>query len=180
MSSDRLQDLLQRVTRRDRQAFAELYDATSAKLYGTVLRILKERGRTDDVVQEVYVTIWQKAGQFDDGRASAIAWMASIARHAAIDELRRRPRAPHESDDVLDQTPSDAPGAREHAERDENARRLHACLAELEGNRRDMVRLAYLDGWSRADLAAHFEQPVNTVKTWLHRALKQLKGCLAS
>lgn len=71
-----------------------------------------------------------------------------------------------------------APGST--PERDEDARRLHACLAELEGNRRDMVRLAYLDGWSRADLAAHFEQPVNTVKTWLHRALKQLKGCLAS
>ena len=62
---------------------------------------------------------------------------------------------------------------------DQDAKRLHACLEALEAERRDMVRLAYLDGWSRADLATHFEQPVNTVKTWLHRALKQLKGCLA-
>ncbi|MFG6176003.1 sigma-70 family RNA polymerase sigma factor [Halomonas sp. THAF12] len=176
---DRLAGLLQGVANRDRQAFARLYEATSAKLYGTVLRILRERGQADDIVQEVYVTIWQKAAQFETGRASPIAWMVAIARHAAIDELRRRPKAPHEPEETLDQTPSDDLGARELAEHDQDARQLHACLEELEANRRDMVRLAYLDGWSRAELAAHFEQPVNTVKTWLHRALKQLKGCLA-
>ncbi|MFG6159404.1 sigma-70 family RNA polymerase sigma factor [Halomonas sp. 1390] len=178
--ADRLAELLARVANRDRHAFARLYDATSAKLYGTVLRILKERGLADDVVQEVYVTIWQKAAQYEAGRASPIAWMAAIARHAAIDELRRRPTPRHEPEDVLEQVVSDAPGARDRAERDQEARRLHACLAELDGGRRDMVRLAYLDGWSRHELATHFEQPVNTVKTWLHRALKQLKGCLAS
>ncbi|MBB3141934.1 sigma-70 family RNA polymerase sigma factor [Halomonas organivorans] len=177
---DRLVGLLRRVAQRDRQAFAQLYEATSAKLYGTVLRILKERGRTDDIVQEVYVAIWQKAAQFETGRASPIAWMTAIARHAAIDERRRQPTAPHDAEEALAQTPSDAPGAREHAERDQEARRLHACLEELEADRRALVRLAYLDGWSRAELAAHVEQPVNTVKTWLHRALKQLKGCLAS
>lgn len=178
-SSDHLHDLLRRVTRRDRRAFAQLYAATSAKLYGTVLRILKERGRADDVVQEAYVTIWQKAAQFDAERASPIAWMVAIARHAAIDELRRQPRAPHEPEEALAHTPADGPSAREHLEHEQDAKRLHACLEALEAERRDMVRLAYLDGWSRADLATHFEQPVNTVKTWLHRALKQLKGCLA-
>ncbi|MCT8467548.1 sigma-70 family RNA polymerase sigma factor [Chromohalobacter canadensis] len=178
-AGDHLHDLLRRVTQRDRRAFAQLYAATSAKLYGTVLRILRERGRADDVVQEAYVTIWQKAAQFDTKRASPIAWMVAIARHAAIDELRRQPRAPHESEEALAHTPTDAPSAREHLEHEQDARRLYACLEALEAERRDMVRLAYLDGWSRADLATHFEQPVNTVKTWLHRALKQLKGCLA-
>lgn len=179
-AAERLEELLQRVAQRDRRAFARLYEVTSAKLYGTVLRILRERGRTDDIVQEVYVTIWQKASQFQPSRASAIAWMTAIARHAAIDERRRLPAVPHASEEALDLTPSDAPGGREHAEREQEARRLHACLEELEAGRRDLVRLAYLDGWSRAELAAHVEQPVNTVKTWLHRALKQLKGCLAS
>ncbi|WP_277811905.1 sigma-70 family RNA polymerase sigma factor [Chromohalobacter canadensis] len=177
--SDHLHNLLRRVAQHDRRAFAQLYASTSAKLYGTVLRILRERGRADDVVQEVYVTIWQKAAQFDTGRASPIAWMAAIARHAAIDELRRQPRAPHEPEEALAHTPADAPSAREHLEHEQDAKRLHACLEALEAERRDMVRLAYLDGWSRTDLATHFEQPVNTVKTWLHRALKQLKGCLA-
>jgi len=178
-SGDRLHDLLRRVTQRDRQAFAQLYEATSAKLYGTVLRILKEHGRADDVVQEAYVTIWQKATQFEATRASPIAWMVAIARHAAIDELRRRPRAPHESEETLSRMAADTPSAREHLEHEQDAQRLYACLEALEADRRDMVRRAYLDGWSRADLAVHFEQPVNTVKTWLHRALKQLKGCLA-
>lgn len=179
-STDRLTALLQGVARQDRAAFAELYEATSAKLYGTVLRILRDEGRADEVVQEVYVMLWQKAAQFEAGRASPITWMATIARHAAIDERRRQPTARLEPEEALAQTPSGDPGARERLERTQDARRLHACLEELETDRRDMVRLAYLEGWSRAELAAHFTQPVNTVKTWLHRALKQLKGCLAS
>ncbi|MDR5859384.1 sigma-70 family RNA polymerase sigma factor [Halomonas eurihalina] len=178
--NDHLRNLLQLVAQSDRPAFAQLYEATSAKLYGTVLRILKERSRTDDVIQDVYVTIWQKAAQFKASRASPITWMVAIARHSAIDELRRQSRAPHESEDVLSQISADETGAHEHIEHEQDARQLHACLEELEANHQNMVRLAYLDGWSRADLAAYFEQPVNTVKTWLHRALKQLKGCLAS
>ncbi|RAW06941.1 RNA polymerase subunit sigma-24 [Halomonas elongata] len=179
-SNNHLRDLLQLVAQSDRRAFAQLYEATSAKLYGTVLRILKERSRTDDVIQEVYVTIWQKAAQFEASRASPITWMVTIARHSAIDELRRQPRAPHESEDALSQISADEIGAHEHIEHEQDARQLRACLEELETNHHHMVRLAYLDGWSRADLAAYFEQPVNTVKTWLHRALKQLKGCLGS
>ncbi|MDN3525892.1 sigma-70 family RNA polymerase sigma factor [Halomonas sabkhae] len=180
ITREQLEELLQGVADQDRQAFARLYEATAAKLYGAVLRILKHEQRTDDVVQEVYVTIWQKAEQFDALKASPITWMVTIARNRAIDELRRRPTARHEPADILDQTASDTPSARERLEGEEDAQRLYACLEELEGRRQDMVRLAYLEGWSRADLAEHFEQPVNTVKTWLHRALKQLKGCLAS
>ncbi|SEM24581.1 sigma-70 family RNA polymerase sigma factor [Halomonas caseinilytica] len=179
-SNNHLRDLLQLITQSDRRAFAQLYEATSAKLYGTVLRILKDRSRADDVIQEVYVTIWQKASQFETSRASPITWMVTIARHAAIDELRRQPRTPHESEDALSQTSADEISAQECIEHEQDVRHLHACLEELEARHQNMVRLAYLDGWSRADLAAYFEQPVNTVKTWLHRALKQLKGCLAS
>ncbi|SHK67725.1 sigma-70 family RNA polymerase sigma factor [Halomonas caseinilytica] len=179
-SNDRLRNLLQLVAQSDRHAFVQLYEATSAKLYGTVLRILKERSRTDDVIQDVYVTIWQNAAQFKVSRASPITWMVAIARHAAIDELRRQPRATHESEDALSQTSADEISAQERIEHEQDVQHLHACLEELEARHQNMVRLAYLDGWSRADLAAYFEQPVNTVKTWLHRALKQLKGCLAS
>ncbi|MCM5703880.1 sigma-70 family RNA polymerase sigma factor [Larsenimonas salina] len=173
-------DLLDRVAKKDRQAFACLYDATSAKLYGTVLRILQDRGSADDVLQEAYVKIWQQAAVFDTTRASPITWMVAIARHLAIDELRRQPRGVRESEDVLEHAPDEGLSAQEVLHQEQNARRLHQCLNTLEENRQDMIRLAYLEGWSRADLATHFDQPVNTVKTWLHRALKQLKGCLAS
>ncbi|MDT8893244.1 sigma-70 family RNA polymerase sigma factor [Halomonas sp. I1] len=178
--SDRLNGLLQRVALKDREAFAQLYAATSSKLYGTVLRILRHRGWTDDVVQDAYVRIWQKAGQFDAAKASSITWMVTIARNGAIDELRRHPARRVEREEALDDVASVEPTAQARLETEQDARRLHACLDELEKGRRDMVRLAYLDGWSRADLATHFDQPVNTVKTWLHRALKQLKGCLSS
>lgn len=179
-STVRLNALLHRVALKDRDAFAELYQATSAKLYGTVLRILGHTGWADDVIQEAYVTIWQKAAQFDAGRASPITWMVTIARNGAIDELRKQPAARMEREDALAQTTSDEPTAQERLAHEHDAQQLYACLEELEQERQAMVRLAYLDGWSRADLAAHFGQPVNTVKTWLHRALKQLKGCLAS
>ncbi|MGR4069326.1 sigma-70 family RNA polymerase sigma factor [Billgrantia sp. C5P2] len=179
-SIDRLSELLQRVAKKDHAAFQQLYNATSAKLYATVLRILQQRGWAEDVVQEAYVTIWLKAEQFDPQRASPITWMATIARHGAIDELRRQPRSPREPEEALAQTISSDPTSQERLQGEQEALRLQRCLEELERERQDMVRLAYLDGWSRADLATHFDQPVNTVKTWLHRALKQLKGCLAS
>ena len=83
-------DLLARVARRDAEAFGALYDATSAKLYGIVLRILKRRDLADEVLQEVYVKIWERAGDFDAGRASPITWMATIARNRALDEARKR------------------------------------------------------------------------------------------
>ncbi|MFW3615550.1 sigma-70 family RNA polymerase sigma factor [Billgrantia antri] len=167
------------MAQKDRAAFKQLYSATSAKLYATVLRILQQRSWSEDVVQEAYVTIWLKAEQFDPQGASPITWMATIARHGAIDELRRQPRSPREPEEALAQTISSDPTSQERLQGGQEAQRLQRCLEELEKGRQDMVRLAYLDGWSRADLATHFDQPVNTVKTWLHRALKQLKGCLA-
>ena len=175
-----VRDLLHRVAHEDRQAFAGLYDVTSAKLYGAVLRILGDQASADDVLQEAYVRIWQQAASFDAQRASPITWMVTVARHLAIDELRRRPKAYRESEEALEHTAAEGPSAQDELHQEQDARRLHRCLDTLEDSRQDMVRLAYLEGWSRADLATHFDQPVNTVKTWLHRALKQLKGCLAS
>ncbi|MEE3214496.1 MAG: sigma-70 family RNA polymerase sigma factor [Pseudomonadota bacterium] len=172
--------LLARVEKGDREAFAELYQATSAKLFGTVLRILKDTTWADDVIQDVYVTIWQKADRFDQQRGSVIGWMATLARNAAIDDLRRAPRHQSEDDSHLENAAATQASAFEQRDQDESSDRLSQCLEELEETRSQMVRLAYLDGWSRADLASHFGQPVNTVKTWLHRALKQLKGCLST
>ena len=179
-SPERLVHLLSRVADKDREAFAELYEASVAKLFGTVLRILKQQAWANDVIQEVYVTIWHKAGRFESERASAITWMVTIARNAAIDELRKAPTRPTESDSILENWVAETPSAYDQRHQDETSTQLTLCLDELEESRQQMVRLAYLEGWSRADLASHFDQPVNTVKTWLHRALKQLKGCLGS
>ncbi|MEQ1650545.1 MAG: sigma-70 family RNA polymerase sigma factor [Hyphomicrobiaceae bacterium] len=175
-----LSDLMQRVAQGDRAAFRTLYAATSAKLYGVVLRILKRRDLADEVLQEAYVRIWNNAGSFDPGRASPITWMATIARNRALDEVRKVTPV------SLDQMP-EAFEIRdpqmlvsEQMEVTDEFKRLQRCLEGLEPQRRDIVKLAYLEGRSREDLSVMFNTPVATIKTWLHRSLKQLKSCLTS
>jgi RNA polymerase sigma-70 factor, ECF subfamily len=179
MISERdISQLLKRVARNDRAAFSEIYQHSSAKLYGIILRILRRRDLADEVMQEVYVKIWQRAGDFEPERASALAWMASIARNRAIDEVRRRQPASLEDHPEIREIASDADTGLAALLRSETAKQLADCLGELEQDRAQMVVLAYCDGASREELAAKYNQPVNTVKTWLRRALAQLKGCL--
>ena len=177
---ERVARLIHRVAQKDRQAFALLYQATAPKLLGTVLRILRDRGWADDVIQDSYLKIWQKAEQFQDGKSSPITWLVSIARNGAIDELRKHPAGRTTNSDELDEMPGRQISAQEQLEEQRAANQLNHCIDQLEKDRQDMVRLAYLNGWSREELASQFEQPVNTIKTWLHRALKQIKRCLES
>ncbi len=173
--------LLADVANRDRSAFAALYTLTSAKLYGIILRISRRRDLADEVLQEVYVRIWEHAGAFDASRASPIAWMAAIARNRALDEVRRKQivetAAPIEEAGEIVDPAATAPELMELA--DESAR-LHDCLGQLEERRAEIVRLAYLGGLSREELSQRFGAPVATIKTWLHRSLKQLKDCLSA
>ncbi|SDF73712.1 sigma-70 family RNA polymerase sigma factor [Thalassobaculum litoreum] len=179
-SSSDISRLLDRVAGGDRQAFADLYEATAPKLYGIILRILRRRDETDEVVQDVYVKIWQRAGDFDPARASPITWMATIARNRALDEVRRARVATVSDDIALERAADPARSALGDLEAGEDRRRLEICLDALEGERGSLVRLAYLDGLSRQDLADRFGQPVGTIKTWLHRSLKQLRDCLTA
>lgn len=180
LSAQDLSTLLTRVARRDRAAFTDVYRATSAKLYGIVLRILHRRDIADEVLQEVYVKIWDRAADFNPQMASPISWMAAIARNRALDELRRkRPDSLEDYPELLD-VPSDDESALARVMRGEDGKRLADCLSRLEADRRQMVVLAYCEGLSRDELAEKYGQPVNTIKTWLRRALAQLKGCLSS
>jgi RNA polymerase sigma-70 factor (ECF subfamily) len=172
--------LLARVAERDRSAFSALYAATSAKLWGVVSRILPRKDQAEDVLQDVYVRIWNRAGSYDPAKASPIAWMATIARNRAIDEVRRRGPVSIEDNpqalDVADESPAPL-GATEQSE---DLRRLQACLQALDAERREIVLLAYYTGLSRDEIATRFGHPVNTIKTWLHRSLAQLRKCLGS
>lgn len=175
-----LADLLARVARADRPAFEALYRATSAKLFGVILRILHDRALAEDVLQEAFVRIWENASRFDPSRASPITWMAVIARNRAIDEARRR--TPRRGDDngALDRVVDPTPSPARQAEDREALARLQRCLDGLDGERAAMIRLAYLDGLSRQELADRYRQPVGTVKTWLRRGLQQLRDCMDS
>lgn len=172
--------LLARVARQDRNAFAAVYQATSSKLYGIILRILKRRDLADEICQEVYVKIWEKAGEFDPKVASPITWMATIARNRALDEARRKKPDSLEDHPEYADVASNDELALDGILRGEDGKRLYDCLSKLEPDRADMVVLAYCEGLSREELGARYRQPVNTIKTWLRRSLQQLKGCLSS
>ena len=172
--------LMSRVATRDRAAFAELYRLTAAKLHGVVARILTRGDQSGEVVQEVYVRIWEKAGDFDSAKGSPIAWMATIARNRALDEVRRvRPVS------LEDMPEGFEPAAEEidpmaTRERSEQLVALTNCLKTLDEEKRQIIMLAYYRGFSREALSERFHTPVPTIKTWLRRGLAQLRDCLSS
>ena len=160
--------------------FERLYAATRAKLYGVVLRILRRHDLADEVMQETYFKIWNSAGQFDPAMASPITWMVAIARNRAIDQVRKKTEVSIEEDSTVLEVAADTPDPLAKREMTEELRRLLACMGRLDEERRRLVLFAYYDGWSREQLAAKFDKPVNTVKTWLRRALMEIRECLGS
>ena len=171
--------LMARVAGGDRRAFEGVYQRTSAKLYACIRRILRSEAAAEDAVQEAFVRIWRRAGDFDPSIASPIAWMTTIARNAAIDTLRRGAErvsaASAEIDgDLVERLADPAADGRRMME----GTRLTACLGELDKDKRGMILLAYCYGWSREELSARFQRPVATVKTILRRSLIALKECL--
>src|SRR5437588_5920169 len=147
VSRSQLVAALARVAGGDRAALRQIYQDTSAKLFGVCLRILNDRSEAEDVLQEVYVTVWRKAATFDPGRASPITWMVAIARNRAIDRLRataisRRTEPIEAADKVSDP----APAAVERVELAQQHQRLAGCLEELEQRHSAAIRAAFLDG----------------------------------
>jgi RNA polymerase sigma-70 factor (ECF subfamily) len=166
--------LIAAVAKGDEAAFERLYAATRAKLFGVVLRILRRQDLAEEVIQEAYVKIWKSAGQFNPGLSSPITWMASIA----IDVVRKRTEASIEEEPAAMEVAADAPDPLERRQMTEELKRLLECVGRLEPDRQKLVLLAYYNGWSREQLAAKFETPVNTVKTWLRRSMMDIRECL--
>lgn len=162
----------------DRAEFRALYDATSAKLFGIVLRVLKDRDAAEDTLQEAYVKIWRGAARYRSGEASPMTWLITIARNTAIDRLRKR--APATTVPIEDGVDPPDPGMGPEASAVAAGERaaLDRCLGELRPERASAVRGAYLDGETYQDLADRHDVPLNTMRTWLRRSLLQLRECL--
>jgi RNA polymerase sigma factor (sigma-70 family) len=176
-SSDELAALIGAVAAGDRAAFRAVYERTSAKLYGICLRLLGSEAEAEDVLQEAYVTVWRNARRFDSAKASAITWLAVIARNKAIDRLRRR-RPVADGLEAAAEVPDEGPLATAVIEQKDDARRLAHCLDELDERARAMIRAAFLDGASYPELAEREGVPLGTMKSWIRRGLMRLKGCL--
>ena len=173
-------DLLGRSARGDRDAFAELYDRFSRPLYATALRIVGGAAEAEDVVQEVFISLWEKARAFEVSRGSAFAWAVTITRNRAIDRVRQRSRRA----ELLSQTTAEdagtqpaAPGPDSAASllTKEHAGAVRAAVASLPPEQKRALELAYFDGLTQQEISAALRQPLGTVKARIRRGLIRLR-----
>ncbi|MBB3592718.1 RNA polymerase sigma-70 factor (ECF subfamily) [Rhizobium sp. BK529] len=170
-------DLIGRVALGDRKAFAALYNQTSPKLLAICLRILGNRNEAEEVLQEVYIKIWQRAGAFTAGSLTSAAWLAAIARNQSIDAIRARKPVADEVDSMLDLADA-GPDPEAQVVIGDEGRRIDTCMEELEADRAVAVKRAYVEGLSYRELADQFGIPLNTMRTWLRRSLLKLRECM--
>lgn len=163
----------------DRRAFAQLYQRTSAKLFGIALRLLQSETEAEEVLQDVYVSVWRNAGQFRIERASPITWLAVIARNRAIDRIRRRNPATASLEEAGDPATTDL-DALELLEKADESKKLEGCLGQLEQAPRRAILAAFLDGATHSQIAAREQVPLGTMKSRIRRALAALRMCLQS
>jgi len=177
ISRQELVEAIAHVSRQDKAAFERVYAATSAKLYGIIIRILGRRDAADDVLQEVYLRVWQRAAEFDPAIASPITWLATIARNRALDQIKQKAmRSLNDCPEVFHLPNSDSPLA--EYEQAEARRRLRACLDLLGPEKKHVLLQVYYHGMTREEIAIRIGRPASTVKTWLRRSLAELKGHL--
>jgi RNA polymerase sigma-70 factor (ECF subfamily) len=169
--------LLHAVAAGDASALASLYELTSGKLYGVCARLLGNNGEAEEVLQDVFVTVWQKASRYDEAKAGPITWLAVMARNKAIDRLRVRRVSTEQIESARD-VPDGEALAYELIEQEEEKRRLNGCLDELEDKQRNFIRAAFLDGATYPELASSAAVPLATMKSWIRRGLLRLRGCL--
>ena len=178
----RLAGLLAQCGLKNQRAFADLYQLTSAKLYGVALRILRRQDWAEEVLQECYVNIWNHAGEYAAAKSAPLTWMTSIVRNRSLDWLRRpQTEATGEEYDIaVEAWQDDAPGPVERLMAASESAALARCLEQLEAKQRQSIMLAFFHGLSHSEVANHLKQPLGTVKTWVRRGLERLKGCLGA
>ncbi len=172
------QELIARCAAQDRAAFRELYAQWSGRLHGVAMRITRDPALAADATHDAFVQVWQQAGRYDATLGEAGSWLMSLARYRALDLVRRRGREVlgHEAlEEEADRGPD--PLGQLLASADGGA--LHRCLLTLSEERRRLVVLAFVEGFSHSQLAAKLNLPIGTVKSWIRRSLLGLRECLA-
>jgi RNA polymerase sigma-70 factor (ECF subfamily) len=168
--------LLQRVRQGDQRAMAEVFDRYGRAVYSVALRILKDTGHAEDVMQEIFFQIWRNSDSFIQGRGSLGAWLVVVARNRSIDMLRRR--KPVDSvDDVILASPSNIASEVEHNSMMEKVRKV---LRDLPAEQQRSMELAFFEGLSHSEIAERTGDPLGTVKTRIRLALITLRKAFQS
>lgn len=176
--AERLRRLLSAVGSRDEAAFAVLYELTKSKMYGIALAIVRRRDLAEDVMQDAYVRIWHNAASFDPLKGSPITWMATIVRNQAINVVRR-PSVEVECDpSVVLNVVADDRSPLDLLQDSQDCGHALAALQALAPLQRHLIVAAYVRGESRDQLAQRFGAPANTIKTWLRRAILDVRASL--
>ena len=174
-----LADLLRRSARGDEDAFAALYDATSRRLFGLVLRVVRDHAMSEEVTQEVYLDVWRQSARFDPSRGSAISWLMTIAHRTAVDKVRAS-EASRRRDDAHAATHQDVDfdTTAESAQASLEAQRVRRALTTLTDAQRSAVELAYLGGYTHTEVAKLLDLPLGTAKTRIRDGLIRLRDTL--
>lgn len=175
-------ELIQRMARGDRQAFAPFYDRYAGLSYSLIVRIVRDREEANDVLQEVFWEAWQAAGAYDPSRGTPEAWLVTRARSRAIDRVRAIRRRGETFTAPVDEalaagTADPAPDA---AERAADRARLRNALERLPEGQREVVELAYWGGLTQTEIARRLEQPLGTVKTRIRLGLERLREVIGA
>jgi len=172
--------LVARMQRRDPQALAELYDRYGGVTYSLILRVVRDTGIAEDLVQETFMRVWNRVNGFDAQKGSIGPWLLAVARNRAIDYLRS---AVGRDRNAVEYEETDHPSLYRDMEKDilasDKARKVKSAIDKLPANYRQVIELAYFEGLSQTEMAARMGQPLGTVKTWVRTALKNLRDELA-
>ena len=170
-------ELAERLKRRDQQAMGDLYDRYGRLAYALIYRIVKDNGIAEDLMQETFLRVWNRAAAFDSDKGSLGAWVMTVARNRAIDYIRSVQNRMRENIYELDA--SDNPVLFTTIEasilNSDRARRLKQAFESLSANQRLVIELAYYEGLSQTEMAERIKQPLGTVKTWCRTALLKLR-----
>lgn len=179
-------ELLRRVATRDRAALGELYDRFSRPLFATAARMLNDHREAEDLVHDVFVTLWEKAPHFEENRGSAFAWAVTLTRNRAIDRIRQSKRrqellnpSTHSLLEFTDLSGQER-SSNDDLQNKESAATVRAAVLELPAEEQKALNLAFFGGLTHHEIAAQLQQPLGTIKTRIRRGLLKLKDLLSS
>jgi RNA polymerase sigma-70 factor (ECF subfamily) len=174
-----LDALLRRVARGDNAAFAEFYDHTRTRVYGLVIRVLRDAGYSEETTQEIYLEVWRTASAFDSGKGSALAWLLTMTHRRAIDRVRSEQAGSQRETrygTANVETPVDS--VADSAIAGDERRRVIQCLSGLTDVQRECIEMAYYGGLTYAEVSQRLAANLSTIKSRMRDALRGLRNCL--
>ena len=173
------QQLLERIAAKDKDALDVLYSRYMTPVYSLSLHMLKQPPLAEEVTQDVFLNIWLKAASFNASRGTPRSWIMSVTHHRVVDVIRARRRTYAVSDpegyETLERLPSSGPSVESQVAQTLDRERIVRALASLPDNQREVIELAYFEGYSQSEMAEKLSQPLGTIKTRVRLAMQKLR-----